>query len=84
VSWSPVSGATSYNVYKLVGGSFVLLANTGSTTYDDKGATPGTQTVPVSNTTMTLLDGGPLSVPIRVLGSGAIVEFPVSSIVIGD
>jgi hypothetical protein len=38
----------------------------------------------VSNTTMTLLDGGPLSTPIRVLAAGAVVTFMPSSIVIGD
>jgi hypothetical protein len=84
LTWSAVAGATGYNIYKLVGGAFVFLATTTLTSYNDEGAATGSQTAPVANTTMTLLDGGPLSVPIRVLGAGAIVEFPPSSIVIGD
>jgi hypothetical protein len=84
ISWSAVASSTGYNVYKLVGSVFVFLATTGSTTYNDQGASTTAQTPPVSNTTMTLLDGGPLSVPIRVLASGTVVSFPPSSIVIGD
>lgn len=84
IVWSAVSGASSYNVYKLVGGVFVFLHNTSSTSYNDQGAATTTQTPPVSNTTMTLLDGGPLSTPIRVLAAGAVVTFMPSSIVIGD
>jgi hypothetical protein len=83
ITWSAVAGATGYNVYKLVGGSFVFLATTASTSYNDQGASTTTQTPPVSNTTMTLLDGGPLSVPIRVLAAGAVISFGPSSIVIG-
>jgi hypothetical protein len=84
LTWSSVAGATGYNVYRLVGSTFEFIATTGSTTYNDTGATPTTQTPPISNTTMTLLDGGPLATPIRVLGAGAIVSFPPSSIVIGE
>lgn len=84
VAWNSVTGATSYNVYKLVGSVFELLTNTTSLTYNDQGAATGTQQPPLSNTTMTLLDGGPLSVPVRVLTAGLVVGFPPSSIVIGD
>lgn len=83
LSWSAVAGATGYNIYKLVGGVFVFLATTASTTYNDQGASTTAQTPPVANTTMTLLDGGPLSVPIRVLAAGAVVSFGPSTIVIG-
>jgi hypothetical protein len=83
LAWSAVTGATGYNIYKLVGGVFVFLGTTASTTFNDQGASTTTQTPPVSNTTMTLLDGGPLSVPIRVLGAGAVISFPPSTIVIG-
>lgn len=84
VEWTAVTGATGYNIYKLVAGTFVFLGTTASTDYHDTGGSTTTQTPPVSNTTMTLLDGGPLSVPIRVLGPGYLVVFPPSSIVIGD
>ena len=84
VHWSAVSGATGYNLYKLVAGSFVLLgSNVSGTTYDDEGGAVGTQTPPISNTTMTLLDGGPLVAPVRVLGAGYGVSFQAKSIVIG-
>ena len=82
INWMPIGGATDYNVYKLVGGGFQLLATTGGTTYDDTGGSTSAVTPPVSNTTMTLFDGGPLSVPIRVLDVGYVVSFPASSIVI--
>jgi hypothetical protein len=84
VSWTAVAGATGYNVYRLVGSTFVFIATTGSTSYNDTGATPTTQTPPISNTTMTLFDGGPLATPIRVLGANVLVYFPPSTIVIGD
>jgi hypothetical protein len=48
------------------------------------GAATTSQAPPLSNTTMTLLDGGPLANPIRVLNARVIVSFPASSIVIGD
>jgi hypothetical protein len=83
LSWASVTGATSYNVYKLVGSVFDFLANTGATSYNDQGASTTSQTPPVSNTTMSLLDGGPLSNPVRVLGAGVVVSFLPNSIVIG-
>jgi len=84
VSWSAVSGVSGYNIYKLVGGVFQFLATTSGTSYNDMGAATTSQTPPISNTTMTLLDGVPLSVPIRVLSAGYFVSFPPQSIVIGD
>jgi hypothetical protein len=84
VSWSAVSGESGYNIYKLVAGVFQFLGTTAGTSLDDMGAATTSQAPPLSNTTMTLLDGGPLAVPIRVLSAGYIVSFPPSSIVIGD
>jgi hypothetical protein len=85
IAWTAVTGATGYNVYKLVGSAFEFLATTTATSYHDTGATPiATENPPISNTTMTLLDGGPLSVPLRVVASGVIVGFPPSSLVIGS
>ncbi len=84
VTWSSVTGATGYNLYKLVSGAFVLLGSNVSSPSNDTGGATTTQTPPLSNTTMTLLDGGPLAVPIRILTAGYIVSFPANSIVIGD
>jgi poly(3-hydroxybutyrate) depolymerase/chitodextrinase len=44
LSWSAVSGAASYNVYRKSGGNFVLAnaAPVTATTYKDTGLTPGT------------------------------------------
>jgi hypothetical protein len=84
VTWTAVASATGYNVYKLVGGVFVFLATTATTTLNDTGGATTSQTPPISNTTMTLLDGGPLATPIRVLNAGFSVGFPAQSIVIGD
>lgn len=84
VSWDAVTGATGYNIYKLVAGTFVFLGTTASTSFHDTGQATASQVPPVSNTTMTLLDGGPLATPIRVLDAGYIVSFPPQSIVIGD
>ncbi len=85
LAWTAVSGAVSYNVYRSatnVAGSFHLIANPGSNAYNDMGASAGTQTPPMSNTTMTLLDGGPLSTPIIVPDTGFVVAFEADSIVI--
>ena len=84
VAWSSVSGATGYNVYKLIGTTYDLVTTTATTSYNDQGAMATSQNPPISNTTMTLLDGGPLSTPIRVTTTGMLVSFPPSSIVIGD
>ena len=69
VSWSGVPGGTGYNVYKLVGGVFQFLGTTVSTSLDDMGEATTSQAPPLSNTTMTLLDGGPLANPVRVLSA---------------
>jgi hypothetical protein len=84
VSWTAVTGGSGYNVYKLVGGVFQFLGTTAGTSLNDQGAATTSQAPPLSNTTMTLLDGGPLAVPIRVLGAGVIVSIPAQSLVIGD
>lgn len=84
IAWTAVTGATGYNAYKLVAGVFAFLGTTAGTSLNDQGAATTSQTPPVSNTTMTLLDGGPFSVPVRVLDVGYVVSFPPSSIVIGD
>lgn len=86
VAWSAASGAASYNVYRSAtnaAGSFQLIHNTGSTSLNDTGYTAGSQTPPVSNTTIELLDGGPLSTPVIVPASGYVVGFEVGSIAIG-
>jgi hypothetical protein len=84
ITWTAVTGATGYNIYKLVGGLFVFLGTTASTTLNDQGAATTSQNPPISNTTMTLLDGGPMSNPIRVLNEGVIVSFAPQTLVIGD
>jgi len=45
ISWEPVAGATSYLVYKSAAedGDYQLLAETTSTTYEDRQVTPGTE-----------------------------------------
>lgn len=83
LSWAATSGAASYNVYQSTDNiNFYLLANSTTNSYNDVGDAVGTQTPPTSNTTMTLLDGGPLSTPIIVPASGYTVEFAPGSIVI--
>jgi hypothetical protein len=84
LTWTAVIGATGYNIYKLIGAVFQFLGTTSGTTFNDQGASTTSQAPPLSNTTMTLLDGGPLGTPIRVLGAGVIVSFPAQTLVIGD
>lgn len=83
LAWTAVAGATGYNVYRLVGTVFELIASgVAGTSYNDTGASPSAVSPPISNTTMNLLDGGPLANPINVIGSGYLVSFPAGSIVI--
>lgn len=83
LAWAPVSGAASYNIYRSIDNvNFFLIDNVASTSDTDTGLTAGTQTPPVSNTTLTLLDGGPLQTPIIVAGAGAGVAIPVGALVI--
>ncbi len=83
VAWSAVSGAATYNVYRSVDNvTFLLVGNTASTSFHDTGAAAGPATPPVSNTTMTLLDGGQLQQPVIVPASGYTVGFPANSIVL--
>jgi hypothetical protein len=81
IAWSAVGGAASYNVYRLVAGVFDLIGNTSGTSFNDTGGS-ATTPAPMSNTTMTLLDGGPLRLPILVLSAGYGVTFPAGSITI--
>lgn len=85
VTWSAVSGATTYNLYRREGssGTFKLIASglTG-TSHDDTGTAVSTTTPPVSNTTSNLLDGGPLALTISVTGAGYIISFAPDTIVI--
>lgn len=83
ISWAAVTGAVSYNVYKLVSGVFVLLANTASTSYNDEGASTSATNPPTVNTTANLLDGGPLTAPVIVTGAGVVVELAPGALVIG-
>ncbi|HEV2412974.1 MAG TPA: hypothetical protein VGS28_04210 [Candidatus Saccharimonadales bacterium] len=63
VSWPAVPGATSYNVYRTVGGTTTgLIGNTTSLSLNDTGLT-GTNSVPTTDTSGSLtLNGGPLVV----------------------
>ncbi len=90
LSWGAVTGATTgYDIYrrKLTSLSnttaFLLIASgVSTTTYDDEGAAASTVSPPSSNSTMNLLDGGPLTVPIKVPAAGYRVNFPPGAIVI--
>jgi hypothetical protein len=84
IAWTAVSGASTYNVYKLVSGVWRLLANTASTSYHDTGGSTTAQVPPSVNTTSNLLDGGPTQAPIVVVAAGTLVEFPPGSITIGQ
>ena len=50
ISWSAVTGALSYNIYKFVGASYVLLASTVAFTFSDTGQATVPGTPPISNT----------------------------------
>jgi hypothetical protein len=45
LSWSPVNGATGYEIWRKSGGGYALLNTTGSTTYPDAAVTAGTSYV---------------------------------------
>jgi hypothetical protein len=45
LSWSAVTGATSYQIWRKSGGGYTLLAATGNTTYPDAAVTAGTSYV---------------------------------------
>lgn len=86
LTWAAVTGASAYNVYRSTtgaAGTFNLIASPVGNSYDDTGATATAPVPPTSNTTQTLLDGGPLRVPI-IVGTtpGYVVSFPAGSIVI--
>lgn len=49
VSWSPVAGAVSYNVYGRTAGGAKLLANVTGTSYDDKGSDTPNGDLPAVN-----------------------------------
>lgn len=83
LTWSAVSGATTYNVYRSTDNvHFFLIDNTASTTLNDTGLSPGAQGPPMSNTTLTLLDGGPLKTPVIVPNAGVLAGIPANGIVI--
>lgn len=85
-AWTAVSGATSYNVYRLVSGLFQLVGNTASTSFHDTGGATTAQTPPVVNTTSNLLDGGPLpsNQTVIVTQTLEVVQFAPGALVIGD
>lgn len=85
IGWSAVAGASGYNVYRSTDNvNFYLIDSPGTNAYSDTGASAGTQTPPVSNTTMALLDGGALQTPVIVPAEGYVVGFPPGAIVIAD
>jgi hypothetical protein len=82
-AWSAVSGAATYNVYRSTDNiHFFLIANTASTSLHDTGLSAGVQTPPLSNTTLVLLDGGPLRNPIIVTAVGGALTIPPGALVI--
>jgi len=83
LTWTAVTGATLYNVYRKVGTSFLRIATGVATeTYDDTGGTTTAVSPPTTNGTMNLLDGGPLTSPISVTAAGFYIIFEPDTIVI--
>lgn len=80
VSWNSVSGATGYNVYRLVAGVWLLIGSTSSLFFDDIGGSPSAVSPPLVNTTSNVLDYGPLAQSINVTMAGVVVSFPPGSI----
>jgi len=78
VTWSPVSGAVRYNVYKYESGLFGYIGQTDSTSFTDENIAPDLGTTPpIYDTTFT---GGTItSVPVTNGGSGYGSSVPAAS-----
>ena len=81
ITFSSVTGAVSYNIYRIAAGSspssIGLIGNTTSLTYSDQGAAGDSSTPPTVNTTGRLTAAGDLSCK-HILGTSA-----AASIVVG-
>ena len=50
ISWVGITGALSYNIYKFVGGVYLLIGNTTASTFPDTGQATSAISPPVTNT----------------------------------